>query len=66
MRKRAEILLATLKAKYTDCNFHVIPLSEGILVEGSVKNIWQKGAVNIFILQNSKGIKINTRLRVDA
>ena len=66
MRKRAEILLATLKAKYTDCNFQVIPLSEGILVEGSVKNIWQKGAVNIFILQNSKGLKINTRLRVDA
>ncbi len=67
MVKRAENLKKILSEnpKYSKYRYHVIPLEDGIVVEGCVENVLQKSLFNIAVIRAAKGVKVSTRLRVE-
>lgn len=66
MRHLADMLRVKMKLdKRTDQRLRVIPMMDGILVEGSVKSVLQKSLLNIFTTRAAKGVRIDTRIRID-
>ena len=68
MRHVADMLRVKMKldkkAKM-DQRLRIIPMADGVLVEGSVKSMLQKSLLNIFIARAAKGVRIDTRIRID-
>lgn len=68
MRHVADMLRVKMKldkkAKM-DQRLRIIPMADGVLVEGSVKSMLQKSLLNIFIARAAKGVRVDTRIRID-
>ena len=62
--RKANALEKLLKTQFIKFCLRVIPLSEGLLVEGHVKNHLQKKTLEFFANRITNKIKIVTRLRV--
>lgn len=62
--RKANALEKLLKTQFIKFCLRVIPLSEGLLVEGHVKNHLQKKMLEFFANRITNKIKIVTRLRV--
>lgn len=67
MVARAEKLKNSLaeKTNFSKCRYHVIPVEDGIIVEGCARNLLQKSLFSAAVVVAAKGVKVSTRLRVD-
>lgn len=66
MREKAQELSESLKGntRFADCRLHIVPVEEGVVVEGCTCGVLQKTLLNAFVIRRLKGIRASVRLRV--
>lgn len=66
MREKAQKLSDSVKgnSRFADCRLHIVPIEEGVIVEGCTRGVLQKTLLNAFVIRSLKGIRTSVRLRV--